>query len=205
MITLRSLVETELSKQPDILYWLQEDLINVTSLARYLKPTIQEQHGEIVDLGTISMAIRRLLTNKKQSLNKGIRAPNAKNIQIQLDVTILTFEKGKPLQLAKGEKYRFFSFAQGRSESMLAISQEDASRFKKDATRIQNSMAALTVTLNNESSKTIGAYGYIVLLLAVAGIPLAEVVTLHDDITVLIADQHVDTAFQILRKALKSS
>lgn len=64
-------------------------------------------------------------------------------------------------------------------------------------------MAALTVTISNESSETVGAYGYIVLLLAVADIPLAEVVTLHDDITVLIADENIDAAFQILRAALK--
>lgn len=204
MITLRQMIEAELNQQPDLLYWLQEGLVNITSLARYMRPAIQKQTGEIVGLESISMSIRRLLQDKKQKIQKGIRAPHAKNIQVQLDVAILTFDKTSPPQLAQGHNYRFFSFAQGHSESMLAVSQEDESKFKISATRIQKNMAALTVTLNNETSKTVGAYGYIVLLLAIAGIPLAEVVTLHDDITVLVADQHVDRAFQILRKALKN-
>lgn len=205
MITLRNILESELNSQPDLIYWLQKDLINVNSLARYLRPAIEKKYGGMIGLETISMTIRRLFKDDKLLAQRGIRAPRANNIQLQLNVSILTFEKHLPLHsLNNNQELRFFSFAQGRSESMLAISQEDEPRFSKTAVRTQRGMAALTITLSNETHETVGAYGYIVLLLALAAIPLAEIITVHDDITLLIADEYIDKAFQILRKTLNS-
>ena len=206
MITLRSVVESQLSTNPDLVFWLHEGLINISGLSRYLRPSVEKEYGQLVGLETIGMTIRRIIKYDENSLTKGIRAPKAKNIHVQLDITILSFKKGEDLDLAneRGD-YRFFSFAQGQGVSMLAISQENQEKFDKNAKRKQVGMAALTITLNNESSRTVGAYGYVILLLGLAGIPLAEVVTLHDDITLLISDEHVDRAFQVLRKALKNS
>jgi len=206
MITLRQRVEAELQSQPDLLYWLHKDLININSLARYLRPKVQTKHGQVVGLESISMTIRRILQDSREVTTPSFRTPDIKNIQVQLHISILTFRKDALINLAADSNAcRFLSFAQGQNESMLAVSQEDEARFSKSATRKQSAMAALTITLHGESSDTIGAYGYIVLLLGLAGIPLAEIVTLHDDITLLIADKHVEQAFQLLRHTSKDT
>lgn len=203
MITVRQVVETELEARAELAYLLHENLININGLARNLRPIVQKQLGETVGIDTISMAIRR--SQKKQIAKaKTLHLPKVKNIQVQLDVAVLTYHKDAPVQaIADSSKYRFFSFANGRNESMLAISQEDAAQFKNDSNLYQTNMAAMTVTLEEESLDTVGAYAYIQTTLSLAGIPIAEVLSVHDDLTLLLKDEHIDRAFQVLRLALK--
>lgn len=205
MLTIRQLIDAELSTQPLFVYLLKEGLINVTGLARYVRPTIEKQLGETVSLDTIGMAIRRLQKRWERVNVQGVRLPTANNISIQLDITVVTYGEHVPARIiTHNSQYRFFSFAKGSAQSMLAISHEDVSTaIVKHALHCRSGMAAITITLENESPETVGAYAHIPLVLAVAGIPIAEVLSLHNDLTILLGDKHVDRAFQVLRAGLK--
>ncbi len=205
MITVRQLVEAELEASPELNYLLSENLININGLARRLRPSIQKILGEAVGTETISMAIRRVQQKRSATTLKTLHLPKAKNIQVQLDVAVLTFGQNVPTNiLSKANEYRFFSYANGRNEAMLAISQEDTKPFEDDALKQEPHMAAISVTLEDENQDTVGAYAYIQTTLALAGVPVAEVLSVHDDLTLIVKDEHVDRAFQTLRSVLKA-
>lgn len=205
MITVRQLVEAELEASPELTYLLAENLININGLARRLRPSIQKHLGETVGTETISMAIRRFQQKQTITPKKSLHLPVAKSVQVQLDVAVLTYSKeASPGKLYQNKDYRFFSLVKGRNEAMLAISQEDDAQFKDGAIKYKPGMAAITITLEDETMDTVGAYAYIQTTLAIAGVPVAEVLSVHDDLTLLIKDEYVDRAFQTLRNALKA-
>lgn len=205
MITVRQLVETELEASPELTYLLAENLLNINGLARRFRPAIQKQLGEAIGVETISMAIRRFQQKQTIAPSRSLHLPTAKNLQVQLDVAVLTYTKKLPLDaLSNGKDYRFFSLAKGRDATMLAISQEDTAPFKDAVSKYQQGMAAITITLEHETLDSVGAYAYIQTTLAIAGVPVAEVLSVHDDLTLIIKDEHVDRAFQTLRNTLKT-
>jgi phosphohistidine swiveling domain-containing protein len=68
LLTVQSLVEQELEKQPKIIAVLQEGLLNITAAAEKFKPEIERQTGKKVDLHAVSMAIRRYSEKRFKSV-----------------------------------------------------------------------------------------------------------------------------------------
>lgn len=198
MITLRQIIQDELTSKPLVEAFLQEGLVNVSALAAYLHSRVEQVKGEKVSIEAIAMTVRRL--QKVQARNSRMSLPIAKTIQIQSDISILTFSNTTTVDYASLTDSRFICHTRGIKETMLAISKEDATVLRDEATRIQDGMSALIITLDNETPDSIGAYAQVQLLLALSGVPIAEVSSIHDDLIVIIEATWAEAAFSALRR-----
>ncbi|MBI2135817.1 hypothetical protein HYU06_01980 [Candidatus Woesearchaeota archaeon] len=59
LLSVQSLVDKELEKNPNLIEVLKEDLLNITAAAEKFKPSISQQLGKEIKVHAISMAVRR--------------------------------------------------------------------------------------------------------------------------------------------------
>ena len=63
MITIPQVVEEIIQRQPFLIDMINDGLINHSSLARKIKPEIEEKLYKTVQLGAVVMALKRLKKN----------------------------------------------------------------------------------------------------------------------------------------------
>lgn len=197
MNTLREIVQCELDSRPLITGLFNNNLLNIHALAKYLRQPVQNTKGELVSVESIAMTIRRLKSEQQSNLK--ITLPVARTIQVQSDLSILTFQSNDA-QHGAFNNSRFVCHTLGLKESILTISNEDIGDLSKIANRVQDNMSALVISLVNETSETVGAYAQIQLLLALEGIPVAEVSSVHNDLILIISSDYTERAFSVLRR-----
>ena len=72
MSSISKIIEKEISASPFLEESIAEDLINISSLARMLKPKVEEELGKEVKTGALVMAINRMEFEKFNSINSKI-------------------------------------------------------------------------------------------------------------------------------------
>lgn len=218
MATIPEIVEELIRKSPFIEEALADGLINVSSLARKLKPEINERLGKGVNEGAIIMAINRLEPGTYQKLQTKINNffSSVGDIIVRSNLSEHTYlnspsvfqKQAELLKLASKQKESFCTFSQGVYESTIIVSSdivEELEKLMKTEKCISSiaGLSSITLKLPKENIQISGIYYFILKRLAWESINIVEIISTTHEFTLVVKDVDVDSAFSIMMKLKK--
>lgn len=213
MITIQQMVEEIVKKSPYLESALSDNLINASSLARKIKSEIENKLIKDVQLGAVTMAIKRLAKRlKKQQTKTSPLLKNYGDLTVKSNLIAFTFinspslinKQRALLQKIENQRGIFLTTTQSLFQTTIIIS----SSFKKELNQIFNSekkiskisnLSAITLSLSEQTVNTPGVYYAILKTLSWFGINIIEIVSSFNELTVILEDKFVDQAFSVLK------
>lgn len=213
MNSIGKVTEELINRSPFLREAMTDDLINISALARKLKPEIEEVIGKEVKEGAIVMAIKRMTPGLYHRLNVKITnvMGDLGDFLVRSNLTDFTYENSESLKLKQTELVQeinkdsdsFFTICKGVTETTFIVStakKEVVERiFRSERMKSHNvDLASVTVKLPVINTEIYGVYYYILKHLAWEGINIIEVVSTSNEFTVVVKQDDVDKAFKIL-------
>jgi len=220
MLTIPAAVEEAIKKKPFLEGALTEGLVNLSALARQLKPEIEKKVGKEVNDSAVIMALNRLVPRlellSSMKFKKVIR--NIGDIIVKSNLADLSYANSPTLYGKQAEllsrvsamKDVFCTFSQGIYETTLVVSTsivplvDDIFAAEHNIARTFD-LSSITVKLPAENSVCPGVYYYIFKELAWDNINIAEVVSTTNEFTVIVSDRDIHRAFTILMEAKRQA
>lgn len=218
MLTIPNAVEEVIKKKPFLESALVEGLINLSALARQLKPEVEKKVGKEVNDSAVIMALNRLVPRlelmsamkfKKVVENIGDIIVRSNLADYAFSNSSTLFEK-QALLLSRVANMRdvFCTFSQGIYETTLVVSSSiidlvDEIFAEEQSIARTVDLSSITVKLPAENTICPGVYYYIFKELAWDNINIAEVISTTNEFTVVISDKDIHRAFTILMEAKK--
>lgn len=217
MITIPEIVESIIRKSSFLDYALYQGIINLSALARKIKPEVEKGVMKEVQLGAIIMALNRLsqkIQKKLKSQQKLFSTPPDLTVRSNLfEITLANYdfliEKQKKLLDRIHIKQNYFlTFTQGIFQTTIIASKELKDKilsvFKKEEiiSQLEN-LSSITVQLPKGTEFIPGAYNFILKSLAWEGINIIEVVSTLNEFTIVLEDKDIELAFSNLKHVFK--
>lgn len=213
MITIQRVVEDIIKKSPYLESALSNGIINASALARQIQPEIENKLIKDVQLGAVTMAIKRLADRLVKQQTK--TAPLLKtfgDITVKSNLVAFTFINSPTLINRQRELLQKIGNARGifltTTQSLFQTTIIISASFKKVVEQIFkaekkiseiNNLSAITLTLSEATVKTPGVYYSILKRLAWYGINIIEIVSSFNELTIILEDAFVDQAFSVLK------
>jgi len=212
MITIAEVVEETIKRQPFLEEALHRGIINLSAVARRMKPAIEKKLMKPVKAGAIVMALKRMTPSITKSHHlKQIFAKNP-NMLVRSHLTEYTIGNspmvGQKIQrlyqnALVHHKY-FFTITQGVFETAIIASddvQKEIERTLVEEKIIKkiNRLSSLTLMLPKENVHIPGVYYFILKTLAWEHINVIDVVSTYTEFTIILKEEEVDRAFSILK------
>lgn len=220
MITIPSAVEEVIKKKPFLEGALVEGLVNLSALARQLKPDIEKRMGKEINDSAVIMALNRLVPRLElMSAMKFKRVvENIGDIIVRSNLADYAFVNSPTLyekQAVLLDKVRsmkdvFCTFSQGIYETTLVVSNaivplvDEIFSDEHNIARTIN-LSSITVKLPQENTICPGVYYYIFKELAWDNINITEVISTTNEFTVVVSDEDIHRAFTILMEAKRQT
>ncbi|MGH7245769.1 MAG: hypothetical protein ACREGI_02430 [Candidatus Levyibacteriota bacterium] len=191
---------------------MSKGLINLSSLARYIKPEVEEMLLKDVSESSIIMALKRLETQLKPQVQyKNVfKTPPEMIVRSNLTEITATTSISLPKKCAKifelyaGQQKYFFAFTEGITESTMIISQELKQKILailegENIVATFSNLSSITIRQPKEITYTPGIVYFFLKSLAWEGINIMEVVSTYLELTIILEDKEVNRAFGILK------
>lgn len=213
MVTVTEVVERLVARSAFLTEAMAEGLINVSALARRLRPEVEQRLGKPVKAGAIVMAISRMQPGALAYVDKELRAffRRLSDLSVRSNLSVYTFANSETLlrrQAAllahiSGQPKGFFTFSQGVAEATLIVDQASAgdleARFAEERLLDkEEELSALTLMLPVENRSLYGVYYYILKELAWNGINLVELISTSNEFTIIVRNADLEPAFSTL-------
>jgi hypothetical protein len=213
MNSIGKVTEDLINRSPFLREAMTDDLINISALARKLKPEIEEIIGKEVKEGAIVMAIKRMTPGLYHRLNVKITnvMGDLGDFLVRSNLTDFTFENSESLKSKQMELVQeinkdndsFFTLCKGVTETTFIVSSSKTEiveqLFKTERLKSHTKeLASVTVKLPLINTEIYGIYYYILKHLAWEGINIVEIVSTSNEFTVVVKQDDVDKAFKIL-------
>ena len=213
MVNIGKITEEIINRSPFLRESITENLINISALARKIKPEIEEIIQKEVNEGAIVMAIKRMTPGYYHRINLKIQnfMGTLGDFLIRSDLEDFTFENSDTLTTRQGEimgflnneKDAFYTFCKGVNESSIITSSSLSNQIKEvlkyEKLKSHNAdLAAITIKLPKINTEISGIYYYLLKHLAWDGINLIEVVSTANEFTVVVKSDDIDSAFSVL-------
>lgn len=217
-MNLREALEECLRQRPFLEEALQDDLINLSSLARLLQPSIKEYVGVDVKESAIVMAIRRREPKLRLKMQHRLQQfiSSLGDIVVRSNLVALTYFKTTDLPQRQadflssmGSDYKgFHSFTGGMEETTIVVSESALPKLKKamDGEKLigeHADLSAITLQLPTSSSEVIGLYYYFFKHIASAGVPIQEIISTSNEATFIVNSSDVNAAFAVINTVKK--
>lgn len=220
MSSISRVTEEIINRSPFLREAMTENLINISALARKIKPEIEKITDKEIKEGAIVMAIKRMTPGAYHKLD--VRINNViggiGDFLVRSDLVDFTYENTDSLREAQSaliqtirqDKDSFFTVCRGITETTYILN----SKFSEEAKRIfQNEnlkahtkdLSSITVKLPETNTETYGVYYYIMKHLAWEGINIEQVVSTANEFTAIVASDYIDDAFKILMQLKRST
>lgn len=220
MSSIGKITEDIINRSPFLSESLSEGLINVSALARKIKPEIQEKMNKPVKTGAVVMAIKRIDPAYYQYVDLEMKRFMATlgDFLVRSDLEDYTFENSNSLIQKQGELMKlisdsndpFYTFCNGVNESTIITSASINSRlkeiFKNESLLAHGTdLASITIKLPKINIEISGIYYYLLKHLAWEGINVVEVISTTNEFTAVVKSDDIDAAFSILMSLKKKS
>ena len=220
MSSISKITEDIVNRSPFLREAMTENLINISSLARKIKPEIEKTAGKEVKEGAIVMAIKRMSPGVYHKLN--VRINNViggiGDFLVRSDLVDFTYENSESIRMAQSQLIQFlkddndcfFTLCKGITETTYIIN----SKYSEDIKRIfanenlkshNKELSSITVKLPDTNTETYGVYYYILKHLAWEGINIEQVVSTSNEFTAIVKSDDIDDAFKILMQLKRST
>jgi hypothetical protein len=212
-MTIVEAVDQYLRQSPFLEEALADNLINVSSLARSIKPFIEENLKKPVKEGAITVAINRREPNYYYKINLGIKGflKNMGDIIVRSDLRDYTYGNSETLMdsIRKligrmgGERDLFVTVSRGIYETTIILSRAAestvASIFKNEKLIAEKThLSSITIRLPKNNTEISGIYYFILKKIAWAGINIVEVISTTNEFTLVVSEEYVHQALGIL-------
>lgn len=219
MSNIGKITEDIINRSPFLRESLTEELINVSALARKIKPEIEDIVKKEIKEGAIIMAIKRMSPGYYHRINLKIKnvMSTLGDFLVRSDLEDFTFENSETLTLRQSElmkslnddKDAFYTYCRGVNESTVITSTSVSNKireiFKKEKLKSHTSdLASITIKLPKVNTEISGIYYYILKHLAWEGINIIEVVSTANEFTAVVKSEDIDSAFSVLMQLKKS-
>ncbi len=206
-------VDRLISQSPFLEEAITDDLINISSLARRLRPDVEKILKKPVQEGAIIMAINRRAPDYYFKVSKGIKSFMSKlgDIIVRSDLSDHNFENSPTLITCQRnlideigqEKNIFCTFSQGVYETTIVASKsldDTIDRIFAGEKRLSRKpgLGSVTIRLPEDNTEISGIYYYILKNLAWNGINVCEIISTTNEITIVVTEREVQKAFPIL-------
>ncbi|MDP4683535.1 MAG: aspartate kinase [Crocinitomicaceae bacterium] len=213
MNSIGKITEELINKSPFLREAMTDELINISALARKLKPEIEEIIGSEVKEGAIVMAIKRMTPGLYHRLNVKITnvMGDLGDFLVRSNLSDITYENSESLKTKQAELVHeinkendsFFTICKGVTETTFIVSShhDDMIKrlFKNEKMKSHSTdLASVTVKLPSVNTEIYGIYYYILKHLAWEGINIVELVSTSNEFTIVVKQDFVDKAFKIL-------
>ena len=216
MITISQLLEKLIKQKPFVESALVEGLVNISALARQLKPEIESTLKKEVTEASIIMALKRFVDQMDVSMHRKIEKAtkgfgdiivrsNLCDFTYKLSETLIEKQSILIKKIGK-EKDVFFTISRGVFETTIVISNTYADEVKeiyKEETLIASSNFISSITLRLPKNNTVipGLYYHIFKQIAWEGISILEAVSTTNELSIILNDKDVDRAFSVLKQS----
>lgn len=218
MSSIGKVTEEIINRSPFLRESLTENLINVSALARKIKPEIEDLLKKPVKEGAVIMSIKRMSPGYYHRINLKIKnfMGTLGDFLVRSDLEDFTFENSPTLTLRQAEMMKslngtqdpFYTFCHGVGESTIITSVSVTNQLK---TIFHNEklkshtpdLASITIKLPTVNTEISGIYYYILKHLAWEGINIVEVVSTSNEFTVVVHSDDIDAAFSVLMQLKK--
>lgn len=219
MSTISKITEDIINRSPFLREAMTENLINISALARKVRPEIEKSVGKEVKEGAIVMAIKRMTPGVYHRLDVRINKVigGIGDFLVRSDLADFTFENSDSLREAQYELIRkigddtdaFFTLSRGITETTYILNTKYADDLKRAFARERlkahnQDLSSITVKLPETNTETYGVYYYIMKHLAWEGINIEQVVSTANEFTAIVNSNDIDQAFKILMQLKRS-
>ncbi len=219
MISIPSAVEEAIKKKPFLEGALVNGLVNLSALARQLKPEVEKKVGKEVNDSAVIMALNRLVPRLELMSTMKIKkvVENIGDIVVRSNLANYTFVNSPTLYPVQakllGDLYNsknvFCTFSQGMYESTLVVSESVMPRIDEmfaGETLIvrKKNLSLITVKLPVDNAVCPGVYYYLFKELAWDNINVIEVISTTNEFTIVVSDEDIHRAFSILMDAKRN-
>ena len=191
---------------------ISKGLINLSALARYMKPELEEMLSKKVSDTAIFMALNRLAaTIKPKYIFKNIfKSPPDMIVRSNLiGLTVAHSEKlGEKypslLKLSNTNDKYFFTITQGVFDTTI-IASKDLNNTIREALKDEvlvaefTNLSSITIKLPKEAILTPGIFYFFLKSLAWEGVNIIEIVSSHLEFTLILPEKETNRAFSILQ------
>ena len=218
MSSIGKVTEEIINRSPFLRESLTENLINVSALARKIKPEIEDILKKPVKEGAVIMSIKRMSPGYYHRINLKIKnfMGTLGDFLVRSDLEDFTFENSPTLTLRQADMMKnlndtqdpFYTFCHGVGESTIITSVSVTDQLKKifHLEKLKShtpDLASITIKLPTVNTEISGIYYYILKHLAWEGINIVEVVSTSNEFTVVVHSDDIDAAFSVLMQLKK--
>ena len=213
MKSIQEAVESTIRKTPFIEEALNEKLINVSSLARVILPEVDKLLKKQVKVGAVMMAINRLSPASELRIRKNIKKLTLSlgDFIVRSDLSDYTYkntksllkESARILTIAADKNDSFITVSRGIFETNIVISEplkpyiQEFFIHEKLIHNVEN-LASITIKLPEGNLEQSGFYYFILKQLAWADIPLQEIISTTNEMTIVVKEKDINQTFAIL-------
>lgn len=211
MITVPQATEKIIKRSRYLTEAMSKNLINASSLARYIQPEVEKLVFKNVTRGSILMAIKRLERDLKQEKKQGPLFSEPPDMIVRSNLALFYAKTSPTLlqqllaieQKSSGVQKRVL-FTYGRAETLVLANKVIADEVhqalaKEQITHSFDNVAAVTIHLPETSLSTPGILNLYSKSLAWEGVNLLGVLTTETELTLLFDTNDIQTAFGILQ------
>jgi len=211
MITVPTAVDKIINRSRYLSEALSKDLINTTSLARYMKAEVEDLTFKEVTVGSITVAIKRLQKNYKKGYKKITVFTEAPDMIVRSNLTLIYVKNSNNLltKLSAVEKdsqsfQKKALFTYGRVETAVLTNKINLEGIKKilkgeAITQCFANVSSITIHLPKESVKNPGIFYFFIKSLAWEGVNILDILSTETELTLVFEPKDTNTAFAILR------
>ncbi len=212
MLTVPMAVADILNETPYIEELLSRNLINLSGLARDIRPKVEELTMKDVQIGSIIMALKR------QTKNLNVKKKFEKVFKISPDLIVrsnlfeITFVNSDTqtkkhrelLEYENVDQSTFVTITHGIFETTIIANAKLEDKILKlykeeRIVAVLENVSSITVNFPKDIIDTPGVYYMLLKVLAWEGIDVAEVVSTYSECTIILKNAYVDHAFSLIK------
>ena len=214
MPTIQKVVEEIITRSPFLEESICDGIINLSSLARSIRDDVSERTGKEVQVGAITMALKRVTPKFNPRINMKLRKlfDNTGDITVRSNLVYTTYLNSESLVQKQIELLKmlsehsnvFYIFSQGIYETTVVVSAsiiektEHIFHDEQVVAKITN-LSSVTIKLLQDGTDIPGVYYYMIKRISWQGINVIEVISTTNEHSYLVDDTNVEKTFSILK------
>jgi hypothetical protein len=215
MITVSQASERIIKRSRFLTEAMAKNLINASSLARYIQPEVEEMVFKKVSKGSLIMAIKRIQKEIHPHYKRITIFQEAPDMIVRSNLTLFHVANSEQILrklLVIEEKSHTFQkkalFVYGRVETVILTNKISSEEIQKELRGEQilsqhENISAITIHLPAEAEYSSGIVYFFIKSLAWEGINLLEVLLTHTELTLVFQKNEVEQAFHILQSLFR--
>lgn len=212
MLTVPEAAEKIINRSRYLSEAISKGIINISSLARYIKPELEQMLEKKVSYPAVVMALARLSTQIKPKYvsNSIFKTPPDMIVRSNLiEVCVsrsdsLAEKYPLLLKLSQTSQKHFFTITEGIFEATIIASKDLYKTIKKTLRNEKivaefTNLSSITIRLPKEAISTPGIFYFFLKSLAWEGVNIVEIVSSFLELTLILPEKETNRAFSILQ------